>query len=136
MDSITPWQIVRECKIKVQELTGPANNTQYIENDWSIRDYLRETKKSYICQFLPSNITLENYQQVLQEQFLYIGITESLQNSVNILAQKLGFSSMMVLETNVLERTESIPDGAREEFIKNNPLEMAVYRYAKGNFGN
>ena len=107
-----------------------------IENAWNIKDYLKEAKKSYICQFLPSNITLENYQQVLEEQFLYIGITESLQNSVDLLAQKLGFSSMMVPVTNVSEWNESIPDGSREKFIENNPLEMAVYRYAKENFGN
>ena len=109
---------------------------QIIEHDWSLKDYLRENKKSYICKFLPSNITLDNYKRVLEDQFLYIGLSESLQNSVNILAQKLGFYSIMVPRLNVSEWNESIPDDAREEFIENNPLEMAIYRYAKDNFEN
>lgn len=107
-----------------------------ISNDWSIRDYLREIKKSYICHFLPSNITIKNYQQILEEQFLYIGIVENLQKSVDLLAKKLGFSSVAVQETNVSKWLEKIPDNSREEFITNNPLEMNIYDYAKKNFGN
>ena len=37
---------------------------------------------------------------------------------------------------NVSNWEEPVPEGAREEFIANNPLEMAVYEYALNNFGN
>ena len=85
---------------------------------------------------MPPNITLNNYQQVLEKQFLYIGISERLQNSVDILAQQLGFSSIEVPQTNVSERTETLPEGAREEFEENNLLEISIYKYAKDNWGN
>ena len=107
-----------------------------LENGWSLEDYLRETKKSYICQFLPPDITLDNYQQVLEAQFLYMGVAERLQSSVDILAKILGFSSMTVPQTNLSEWTESVPDGHRGEFEENNLLEMSIYRHVKNNWGN
>ena len=107
-----------------------------LENGWDLEGYLREAKKSYICQFFPPEITLDNYQQVLETQFLYIGIAEELQSSVNILAQKLNFPNRTVPHRNVSEWTESVPDGAREEFEENNRLEVLIYKYAKNNWGN
>ena len=107
-----------------------------LENNWNIEDYLREKKKSYICQFLPPGLSLDNYHQVLESLFVYMGITENLQHSVDILAQKLGFSTMPVSQANVSEWDEPVPDGAREEFAENNPLEMAIYGYARNNWGN
>lgn len=107
-----------------------------IEEGWNIEDYLREVKKSYICNFLPTDITLDNYQEIIENQFLYIGISENLQNSVDILAQMLGFSTIAVPQVNVSEWNEPIPDGAREEFEENNPLETAIYRYVKNSWGN
>ena len=107
-----------------------------IENNWNLEDYLRNIKKSHICCFLPFDITLENYQQALKNQFLYIGISERLQNSVDILAKKLGFPTVAVPQTNISEWNEPIPDGAREEFEEANPLEMSIYRFANENWGN
>ena len=105
-----------------------------IEKGWSLEDYLLERKKSYICNFLPPNITLDNYRQVLDEQFIFVGITENIQDSVNILAQKLNFPALKVPEANVSDWNERIPDGAQDEFIRHNPLEMAIYSYIKNSF--
>jgi hypothetical protein len=107
-----------------------------IENGWNIEGYLREAKKSYICNFLPADIDFNNYRQILKNRFIYIGITESLQNSIDILSKILGFNSISVSHTNVSEWNESIPAGAREEFERNNPLETAIYRYVKTEWGN
>ena len=107
-----------------------------IENDWNIIDYLGENTKSYMCRFLPPDISLDNYRQVLDDSFVYIGITERLQQSVDILAGKLGYPSMQVRHINVSDWNEPIPDGARELFAENNPLEMAIYDYASNNWGN
>ena len=107
-----------------------------IENNWNIEIYLRENKKSYICQFLPPNLTLDNYQQVLEDQFVFVGISEELQHSVDLLANKLGFPSIPVHHTNVSTWDEPIPDNARGEFAENNPLEVAIYNYVKNNWEN
>lgn len=98
--------------------------------------YLQQVRRSHICSFLPPGISLDNYREVLEASFVYIGITEELQRSVDILAQTLGFQRAKVPTINASERTEPIPDGAREEFEVNNPLEMAIYRFARDNWGN
>ena len=36
-----------------------------LENGWSLEEYFREAKESYILRFFPSDITAENYRQVL-----------------------------------------------------------------------
>lgn len=106
-----------------------------IEKGWNVRDYLRESKKSCLCQFLPSNISLENYKEILEEQFIFVGITEDIQNSVRILAQKLGFPDLKVPISNISTWDEKIPEWAQDEFISNNPLEMAIYNFAKNRIG-
>jgi len=107
-----------------------------VENGWNLEDYLKRVKKSYVCSFLPPELTIENYQQVLQTQFLYVGISEQLQKSVDILAKKLGFNTVKVSQSNVSQWNEKIPKGARKEFEENNYLETVIYKYAKKNWGN
>lgn len=107
-----------------------------IQNDWDLETYLKEVRKSYICSFLPSNITIDNYREILENQFIYIGISEQLQHSVDILSKKLGFPKRTVPIANVSKRTQQIPKNAREEFEENNPLEMAIYKLARNNWGN
>ena len=105
-----------------------------IKNGWNLEDYLREVKKSFICNFLPANMTLKNYQKSIDEQFVFIGVSEYLQESVDLLANKLGFKTVQVVsKKNSSEWTETIPGKALGEFIMNNPLEMAIYNYVKNN---
>lgn len=104
-----------------------------IANQWSLIDYLRDVKKSYICNFLPAEITLDNYKEIIEERFIFIGTTENLQDSVNILAYKLNFPAVTVPIINTSQWTEDIPSSALIEFIANNPLEMAIYHYVKSN---
>ncbi len=126
--------------VKKEALDGKAvwagKHHPIIENGWTLKDYLREEKKSYIRQFLPADLTIENYHAILEKEFIYVGITENLQKSVNLLAQKLGFPPVKVPMKNVSRWDEPVPDGAREEFEKNNPLVIAIYRYIKNNWGN
>ena len=105
-----------------------------IANNWSLEDYLNNSKKSYLLSFFPADMTIDNYQQILQQRFLFIGLTNHLQDSVNSLATILGYFPMPVSEKNISEREEPVPAGARETFIANNPLEMAVYDYVVANF--
>lgn len=85
---------------------------------------------------MPPEITHDNYETILSSQFLYIGITERLQNTVDQLADILGFDTLPVPESNVSKWTETIPDGAREEFERNNQLAVAIYKYAQAHWGN
>lgn len=107
-----------------------------IANEWNLEQFLENEKHSYILNFLPPEITIDNYEAILSSQFLHIGITEQLQNTVDKLACILGFETLPVPEINVSKWTETIPKGAREEFERNNPLEVAIYKYALYHWGS
>lgn len=102
----------------------------------TMENYLKWSQKSFFKSFFPPDINLTNYKEILEKEFIYIGITENFQNSVNILASRLGFPTVNVSRKNISRWEEPVPDGARDEFIENNPLEMAIYEYALHNFGN
>lgn len=105
-----------------------------IANNWSLGDYLRECKKSCLLSFFPPEISTENYRKILEERYIYIGLTKDLQGTVAGLANILGFPSLPVSEKNISEREEPIPPGAMEEFIENNRLEMSIYEYVVNQF--
>jgi hypothetical protein len=49
---------------------------------------------------------------------------------VDRLADRLGFKRVKVPTLNVAKRYENLPEGARERFRKDNPVECALYDYA------
>ena len=93
-----------------------------------------ENAKSFLLDFLDCGLTLDNYDDVLRKQFVYIGVAEDLQTSVDTLADHLGFPTTRVPHMNVSPREEPIPDGAREDFMRRHPLEYAVYDFARSNY--
>lgn len=107
-----------------------------IQSNWNLREYLTNCKKSYIMSFLPPEITLDNYHSILENRFLYIGVSEKLQPAVDMLSEILGFPPVTVPRRNVSEWSEKIPDGALEEFEEKNSLEMSIYKYAQSHWGN
>lgn len=107
-----------------------------IANDWNLADFLENSKYSYVLNFLPPEINEDNYERVLRQNFLYIGLTEELQKSVDELARVLGFPTAEVPHKNTSEWSEDIPAGAREQFRTDNPLVFAIYDFVKRNWGN
>ena len=103
---------------------------EIIEKNLSLQQYLSYSNRSFYLSFLPQKISIDNYNQILDERFVYIGITEDLQASVNSLSEKLGFSTVSLPVKNISQRTEDVTEDMRNKFIQNNPLEMAIYEYA------
>ena len=84
---------------------------------------------------MPCDLTAENYKQILESKFIWIGLVENLRTSVDILAGHLGFEQVPVNYINVSERDEVLSPDTREEFIRNNRLEFKIYRYVKEYMG-
>lgn len=106
-----------------------ARVTKATDENYDIIKHITNAR-SYIMQFLPREININNYKEIIEQNFVYIGITEDLQNSVNVLARRLGHEAVVVPKKNISTHHEDIPSGLREEFILNNPLEYAIYNYA------
>src|SRR6185295_11770414 len=96
-----------------------------------IEDYLRRgRKKGTLMKFLPYEVTLDNYEEMFEQYFVYVGITEDLQTSVDVLARRLGFTSVSIERLNTSMHDEEVTEEMRQEFIQNHPLAYAIYNYA------
>ena len=96
-----------------------------------VGDYLkRYRERRYVTNLLPHEVTLDNYEEMFEEYFVYVGITEDLQTSVDVLAQRLGFPSVPVERLNTSVYDEEVTEEMREEFVRNHPLQYAIYNYA------
>jgi len=104
-----------------------------------IDQYLDEElrKKNYhpnILDYIPVEVTLDNYKQVINEYFIYIGVMEDYQFSIDRLAVNLNFSSLSVEHLNKSERFMDFPSAYREKFIELHPVECAFYSYVLDNY--
>ena len=79
---------------------------------------------------MPCEMTMDNYEEILKIYFVYEGIVEDLQTSVNVLASRLGFPSVEIPRFNISEWDEEASEELREEYMNNNKLAYAIYNYA------
>ena len=99
-----------------------------------IADYFRR-RSSYLLDFFPYELTLNNYEKLLDNYFVYVGVLEDIQTSINMLAQKLGLpEEVSIGYENISERCEDVLQNMREEFMNNHELEYAIYNHALTNY--
>jgi hypothetical protein len=96
-----------------------------------IEDFFEKRPRSHILSFLPREINEGNFQEVLERKFIYIGITENLETSVNHMARCLGYPSVTVGHLNKSVRDEELPPHLEEKFFQDNKLEYQIYNYVK-----
>lgn len=121
----------REIRIKLGQLK-PGDYYDYTDID----DYFRKRPRSTILKFMPYELNKKNFIEILEKYFIYIGIVEDIQTSIDHLAEKLNFPSIKVERLNIAERNEELCEGLKREFLKNNQLEYAIYNYALTKYKN
>jgi Sulfotransferase family len=95
----------------------------------NIDDFFRQRRRSHIWKFMPWELTPDNYREILESRFIWIGLVEKLQESVDRLAESLGFDKAIMPHVNPSPRDEELSPALREEFIANNRLEFEIHRY-------
>lgn len=113
-------------KKKGEDSSRNGRKFKYKKN---INEHIRD-KKPFMLLHMPYEMTLENYKEILDKYFIYIGIVDDLQTSVNVLARKLGFPPVEIEHSNISERDEEVLKEVREEYKNKYPLEYAIYNYA------
>ncbi len=103
-------------------------NGKLYELDDNLRSYLKNTN-SFMLQHMPCEITMDNYKEIIEKYFVYVGVLEDAQTSVNVLADKLDFPNFEIEHDNMSLRNEIVPNDIWEEFISRHPLEYAIYNY-------
>ena len=75
-----------------------------------IKEYLIK-KRSYMFKYFPQEVTIHNYKDIMEENFVEVGITEYLDESMKRIAQKLGmlYDPKWLGHYNATERDEEVP---------------------------
>lgn len=102
------------------------------EHDYkNIDDFFRKRPKSNMLDFMPREMTGENYREIIESHFIWIGLVENLQAHVNLLANRLGCARILVERINISNHDETLSRTSRQNFYENNRLEYEIYRYVK-----
>ncbi len=89
-----------------------------------------QINRPYLVNYLPGTLTLDNYIEILETRFVYLGVSEDLQVSVDQLAARLGFAGGPVPQINVSKYDETLDPALATKFERSRPLEYAIYHYA------
>jgi hypothetical protein len=101
------------------------------EHDYrSIEDFFSKRPESHMLQYFPAEITRSNYVSMVDSLFVFVGIAEKMDLSVQRLAQALNFKPVIAPRINTSEKDEWVADKTKERFMENNQLAFALYRYA------
>ncbi|MBN1224487.1 MAG: sulfotransferase family 2 domain-containing protein [Candidatus Aminicenantes bacterium] len=108
-----------------------AKIRQGSEGDYKdIDDFFRKRPRSHVWKFMPCDLTSDNYRNIVKSRFLWIGVVECLQSSVDLLADILGFDKIEIPRINPSIRDEELKPEIKEAFIARNSLEFAIYDHA------
>lgn len=112
-----------------------GNQLTLDEDFGDLESYLKETPSNIPEYFVPE-ISLDNYKDILEEKFVYIGLMEDLQTSVNKLAEKLSKMPITIPHLNISPKQLNLPDEAkiREEFRVKNELSYRLYQFAQEHY--
>jgi hypothetical protein len=88
----------------------------------------------WLFNHLPQDLTLDNYEEYLEQRFVYIGIIEDLQTSVVNLGTILGKPYFELPQLNTSNYDEKVPQSLREQFYYEYPLLRRLYDYALRNY--
>lgn len=79
---------------------------------------------------MPCELTLDNFETYLDNNFVHIGIVEDLQASAVSLARRLGVYPRQITISNKSHHDETPKPELRDEYRRTHELEYAVYDYA------
>lgn len=101
---------------------------------YNLKDFFEDFPESNLLWFFYPGMTLENYQEIIDEKFLFIGTTERLKDSVDMLANLLGKTTVNIPRWNTSSWDENVEDRLRSTFSHNNPLATSIYDYVNRKF--
>lgn len=84
---------------------------------------------NWLIKAIPWHMDINNYQEIINKNFIHIGVTERLQNSVNIIAEKLNKRPKILTVENTAQRDETPSISSIKKFKDKHRLEYAFYDY-------
>ena len=96
----------------------------------SVEHYVRNYP-DWLFDHLPQDICMSNYEEQIRRRFIYIGLFEDMQTSIDILASIFGKTSMEMPVKNVSKYDEPVPEKLRDKFYYDFPLLHKIYQFVK-----
>ncbi len=90
-----------------------------------VRDY-----PYWLFHHLPQEINAKNYREKLAQRFVYIGVFEEMDRSIESLAMILGKPPRTLPRVNVSNYDEPVPTHLRKRFYDDYPLLLQIYDFA------
>ncbi len=97
--------------------------------DHDIDEFL-EGAHSYIPLFFPEDMRSENVDDYFDNYFVHVGVIEYYQESMDILAEKLGKPKIHVPHDNASQRTQKPSPSSVLKFKERHPFEYKLYEKA------
>jgi len=125
-----PFELMLSSYFFIRKVSGNWKDQSRIPHE-SLRDFLLGRKINMLNHF-PVEVSMDNYQELIETKFIEIGITEQLGEFLRRIARKLGreFDEASLEHLNATERDQDIPYELRDQFYEKNLLEYSVYQYA------
>lgn len=99
-----------------------------------IDEFFIKRPQSNIFKFIPFIINENNYKDIVKNEFVYIGITKYLRDSINILSKILQFPMLEVERINASKRDEILSKDIKQKFINENRFAFKFYYHIESIF--
>lgn len=99
----------------------------------TVEHYVRNYP-DWLYDHFPQNICLNNYQEQIRKRFIYIGLFEDMQTSIDVLAAIFGKNSMEMPKKNVSNYDEPVPERLRDRFYRDFPLLLKIHQFVKDRY--
>ena len=95
----------------------------------TLEEYIRQEPSTLLIHF-PKVLTKENFKDVIEENFIAVGITERVDDTIRLFARRLGFHAPNEVPfQNRSERDQILSPELRDQYADRFPLEHTVYEY-------
>ncbi len=96
----------------------------------NIDDYMTR-EKLHFQDFFPWEFTLDNYKEIINEHFIHIGVVERYEQSIKVMAKKLGKWNLKAPILNTSDWKERPDRAIVSQFINENTIAYQMHEYVK-----
>lgn len=96
----------------------------------NVDEFLERSEPHMLLHF-PSALNRSNFKVFIKTHFVHLGLAEDLQNSVDILAEKLGKPKVQLPHLNQSDRSQNPSESSMVKFREKCDFEMELYEFAR-----
>ena len=101
-----------------------------------IDDFFLKRPQSQLTLFMPKETTRENYKEMIDSYFIWIGFTDDLQGCVDMFAQRMNLPAFDVGHINDSPRDEELSPAVKDRFMDRNRFEFEIIDYIRRQYRN